>query len=207
MSLLGDAFDNTIALNVSLVVPFKEVEPVRLIIDEPTYVDSTTQSGISASKINKRVNNLRITQENVTESPTSTPEETTEMLPFLARITGNTSRGENKWLYLWEAVVPGEGSQFIEGSYANLLNTDGQEAVNTMEDANTATCVAPGVCLDCDYPDEWSPQPIGGQTCSVQPIVVMHQMTVAGAAPTYVFQAENSHDGTCPDGADIGISP
>lgn len=53
MSLLGDAFDNTIALDVSLVVPFKEVEPVRPIIDEPIYVDSTTQSGISASKINK----------------------------------------------------------------------------------------------------------------------------------------------------------
>ena len=68
MSLLGEAFENAVALNDSLVTPFKEIEVTNPVIDEPIYIDSTTQSGISASNINKRVNNLRVrvNQENPT---------------------------------------------------------------------------------------------------------------------------------------------
>ena len=127
-----------------------------------------------------------------------------EVLTFLARITGNYSRGTNKWYYDWQSVVPGSEGEFDNGTYQNLQNQesgdDSIRAINVMEDKNTDICVAPGVCIDCEYPEEWEPQPIGGETCNVQPIVVMYQMTVSGAAPSYVFQAENSHDGTCPEG-------
>ena len=210
MSLLDEAFENTIALNDSLLTPFKDIQPVVPIIDEPIYIDSTTQSGISASNINKRVNNLRVTQEGSTQLQLPTTSATpvlTEVLPFLARITGYTSRmGSWKWYYFWEAVIPEtqEGTSFIEGVYSGLIHTENTSvqtrAINIMEDGNEENCVAPGVCLDCDYPEEWEPQPIGGATCSTQPVVVMYQMTVGGAAPTYIFQAENSHDGTCPEG-------
>ena len=58
MSLIGDAFDNTVSLNETQVIPFKEVEPVVPTIDEPLYINSTVESARSASAINKRFDNM-----------------------------------------------------------------------------------------------------------------------------------------------------
>tara|TARA_Y100001973_G_C5162192_1_gene314154 strand:- start:148 stop:813 length:666 start_codon:yes stop_codon:yes gene_type:complete len=217
MSLIGDAFDNTVSLNETQVIPFKEVEPVVPTIDEPLYINSTVESARSASAINKRLNGLKITEEFIPPVEKQDNAELHEMLPFLARITGHVEIGTHKWKYSWQAVIRNntssdegadegeENDSWSNSGLKNILSSSGDNALNIMEAANTEDCVAPGVCMDCDYPEGWSPRAIGSCTSgNIQPIVVMFQQRIAGGMPTYIFQAENAHDGTCPDGADDG---
>ena len=206
MSLIGDAFDNTVSLNETQVIPFQETEPITPIIDEPLYINSTVESARSASPMNKRLNGLKITEEFIPPVDQRNIEQH-EILPFLARITGHVEIGTHQWKYSWEAVIrnPGEEGSWNTSGYENIDNTSGNDALNTLEVANTETCVAPGVCLDCDYPAGWSPRAIGSCTSSnIKPIVIMYQQKIGIQPPTYIFQAENAHDGTCPDGADDG---
>ena len=206
MSLIGDAFDNIVSLNETQVIPFQETEPITPIIDEPLYINSTVESARSASPINKRLNGLKITEELILPAEQSNIKQH-EMLPFLARITGHVQIGTHKWRYSWQSVIVNwqEDSTWSNGGLKNIIQSQGNNALNVMEAANTENCVAPGVCMDCDYPEGWSPRAIGSCTSgNIQPIVVMFQQRIAGGFPEYIFQAENAHDGTCPDGADDG---
>ena len=209
MSLIGDAFDNTVSLNETQVIPFQETEPITPIIDEPLYIDSTVESARSASPMNKRLNGLKVTEEVLPFTGLEPEEEDKQhsVLPFLARITGHEQIGTHRWKYSWESVTrnPGEEGGWTNSGYEKIHHTSGDDALNTMEAANTEICVAPGVCMDCDYPEGWSPRAIGSCTSgNIQPIVIMYQQRIGVQPPTYIFQAENAHDGTCPDGADEG---
>ena len=61
MSLLGDAFDGVVSLLETEIKPGirAALDPIGQIqdafIDEPLYIDSTTESGRNASRISKRV--------------------------------------------------------------------------------------------------------------------------------------------------------
>ena len=204
MSLIGDAFDNIVSLNETQVIPFQETEPITPIIDEPLYINSTVESARSASAINKRLNGLKITEEFIPPAEQSNIKQH-EMLPFLARITGHVQIDTHKWRYSWQSVILNYDLTWSNSLLKNIVQTQGDYALNAMEAANTENCVAPGVCMDCDYPPGWSPRAIGSCTSGlIEPIVVMFQQRINDGFPEYIFQAENAHDGTCPDGADDG---
>ena len=211
MSLMGDAFENTISLNTSEVSYFSKPYDIgRSIVEEPPYLEATTKSSIEASEQFKRVDGLRVSlNESHLKSPRENSGGSGAAVPFLARIIGNRSTDDTaetptSWYYAWESVVPDVDGSYTVGSYPGIrTSTSGDEfeARNTMEADNSEDCVGPGVCMlqvECEYPTGWKIQPIGGETCLVQPVVIMYQLSIGPVSPTYVFQAENAHDGTCP---------
>jgi len=115
---------------------------------------------------------------------------------FLAKITGSTSIGTNRYKYDWTEVVLDDTYGFADRSNART----GSDALNVCEMSNTASTVGAGVDVGAaDYPTGFSMMPIGkaGDDTLIDVVVVMFAMRDDAGALRSVFSLANAHDGTC----------
>jgi|TARA_Y100000034_G_C6841891_1_gene381009 hypothetical protein len=121
---------------------------------------------------------------------------TTDTVPILAIITGNSLTTSNEYEYSWSEVQLGDGSNTYSVVGGGLSGT---EALNTCEATNSADHVGPGVHVgSAYYPSGFDMMPIGeaGDGTAVDVVVVMHAVSDAGGNTRYVFSMSNAHDGS-----------
>ncbi len=115
---------------------------------------------------------------------------------FLAKITGSTSIGTNRYKYDFTEVVLDESYGFGDRSGGRT----GTDALNLCEMSNTASTVGPGVDVAAsDYPAGFSMMPIGkaGDGTEIDLLVVMFAVKDTDGGLRSVFSMTNTHDGTC----------
>ena len=120
----------------------------------------------------------------------------TDTVPILAIIQGNTFSSSNKYKYTWAEVQLANGTDTYTLVSGGLSGT---EALNTCEATNSGNHVGAGVHVgSAYYPSGFDMMPIGeaGDGTAISVVVVMHAVLDAGGNTRYVFSMSNAHDGT-----------
>jgi hypothetical protein len=111
---------------------------------------------------------------------------------FWAKITGNSSEGNNQWSYSFEQVV--KTSEGYGGWAALDEGITGEAAYNMTEDINSASGVqGNGIDTSSDF---WGDLNFEIQPCPTNTIVWMTAVLV-GEDPEYWFSYTNGIDGNC----------
>ena len=112
---------------------------------------------------------------------------------LMARITGSTSIGDNRWSYSWESVIGNEQAT-DPGTFKAAPSARTGTAYNGLEAGNTAAGVQ-GCGIDVDnLPTGWALQPIGDGA-----VVALRWVTDCSDPRSgwWQFEAANNADGEC----------